>query len=408
MSPALVIATWLRALFFLTPLVIPSSSASDVYEDAILDPADLMRKFGYTVEVYNVTTDDGYILEVDRILPKTSTNGSTTKKTPILLVHGLFCNAATWVANQPSQSPGFLLADAGFDVWLINSRGVPQSNRHVNLSTNDPKFWAWSFDEIGRFDLPAVVDKMLNVTSSPNVSILATSRGTASSLVFLSLRPEYNKKVSILVNYAPVANVTHITSPIRRLIPVAEKLKTINDLFTHGGFMVQSPAKRRRTARLCDSLLRKGCYLPVSTLYGINWKQHNSTRIPVYLTNLLVGSSSQDVVHFAQMFRRKDFVRYDYGEDENKNRYNQTTPPAYPLEKISVPVALYQGCADYLADPLDVDDLYKRLPHVVHKYVVPDPNFGHLDFIFGYNATEILHKNMIELVSNYTREEVRM
>lgn len=405
MTLFLMIAFWLRTFSLLTPLVLSGSAASDVYQDAMQDPAGLMRSFGYEVEVHNVTTEDGYILEVDRILPRQPANGSTVGRTPMLLVHGLLCNAATWVANQPWQSAGFLLSDAGFDVWLINTRGVPQSNRHVTLSTDNPQFWKWSFDEIGRYDLPATVDRILNETGSTKVGMLATSQGTTASLVFLSLRPEYNDKVNILVNYAPVGNLTHFTSPFRLIIPVAEEVKAVNDLVTKGGFLVQTPAQKRILATACSSPLSEACYLPLAVLYGINWKQHNSTRVPVYVVNLPVGTSSQDVLHYAQVFRRKNLVRFDYGITENLIRYGQATPPAYPLENIRAPVAVYQGLGDIFADPEDVDDFCQRIEKVlVLRYVVPDPDFGHLDFIFGFNATDILHRHMTDLVSNYTTD----
>ncbi|KAL1485090.1 hypothetical protein MTO96_049237, partial [Rhipicephalus appendiculatus] len=78
-------------------------------------------------------------------------------------------------------------------------------------------------------------------------------------------------------------------------------------------------------------------------------------------------------------------------------------PPPYPLEKIRVPFAIYQGEGDIFADPRDVEDLAERLRDVlVLRKMMPDPNFGHLDFIFGYDATDILHRHMIDLVSNYT------
>ncbi|XP_065299854.2 gastric triacylglycerol lipase-like isoform X1 [Dermacentor albipictus] len=402
MTGFLIAAFLLGSLSLLNPSMTIGSAATEVAEQAKLPPAELMRYFGYNVEVHKVTTADGYILEVDRILPNSKDN-RTEQRTPMLLVHGLLGNAVSWVANLPSQSPGFLLADDGFDVWLLNERGVPQSNYHVNLTTNDPKFWKWSFEEVGTFDIPATIDYILNVTGFSKVGLLTTSQGTTSSLVLLSMLPEYNDKVNIFVGYASVGNLTYFTSPVRLLIPFAEEVKGVNDFITRGGFLVTNPVQQATLATTCDSVIREICYAPLAILFGKNPKQHNSTRVPVYVANLPVGSSSQNLLHYAQVYRAKNLVRFDYGKEENMAKYGQADPPPYPLEKIRVPFAIYQGLGDIFADPQDVDDLAERLQDVlVLKQVMPDPQFGHLDFIFGYNATDFLHRHMINLVSNYT------
>lgn len=392
----------LGSMAVLSPFQTIQADAADVTEEAKLGPADLMRKFGYNVEVHKVATEDGYILEVDRI-PYPPTGSAQNGRPAILLVHGILANAVSWVSNLPSQSAGFLISDAGFDVWFINCRGEPLSNFHKTLTTTDTEFWNWTFDEIGRYDLSATIDYILNKTQLPKIGMLTTSRGFTSSAILLSLRPEYNDKVNILLGYAPVANLTHFTSPARFIAPFAGSIKAVNDFFTRGGFLVQTPAQRNLIATVCNSPLRDICYAPLAAIFGINPKQLNKTRIPVYVANNPVGTSSQELIHYAQVYKKKNFVRYDYGKEENQARYGQETPPEYPLENIRVPFAVFKGRADKFADPQDVEDLMTRLRDViVTDYEVPDPQFGHLDFIFAFNAADILHRPMIQLLGNYT------
>ena len=63
----------------------------------------LIAKYNYQGEEHTVVTDDGYILTIHRILPKTP---NTEGKSPILLQHGLLCSSADWVLLGPQQGLG--------------------------------------------------------------------------------------------------------------------------------------------------------------------------------------------------------------------------------------------------------------------------------------------------------------
>ena len=71
-------------------------------------------------------------------------------------MHGILDSSDAWVVND-DESPAFILAKAGYDVWLGNNRGNKYSRRHVTLSPDiDEEFWNFSFEELGAHDLPAL------------------------------------------------------------------------------------------------------------------------------------------------------------------------------------------------------------------------------------------------------------
>jgi lysosomal acid lipase/cholesteryl ester hydrolase len=84
----------------------------------------------------------------------------------VFLQHGLFSSAACWIGNFADKTPAFMFASAGYDVWLGNNRGNKFSRAHTthNLFMNSKKFFTYSFQELGEFDLPAQIDSVLSVT----------------------------------------------------------------------------------------------------------------------------------------------------------------------------------------------------------------------------------------------------
>jgi hypothetical protein len=72
------------------------------------------------------------------------------------------------------------------------------------------------------------------------------------------------------------------------------------------------------------------------------------------------------MAHWAQMVRQNRFQKYDYGLIGNPLHYGSLFPPQYDLSNVQVPVALFSGDKDALADPKDVDRIVKSLPNLVH------------------------------------------
>ena len=111
---------------------------------------EYVGELNITLEHHYVVTEDGYILQLHRLL--------NPGKPVVFLQHGILASSWCWLINEPTAAPAIVLYNAGYDVWLGNSRGNRYSTNHTTLSTRSKKFWNFTFDEMARFDLPAVVN----------------------------------------------------------------------------------------------------------------------------------------------------------------------------------------------------------------------------------------------------------
>jgi len=105
------------------------------------------------------------------------------KKQPVYMQHGLADDGGTWFFNSDGTFDlAFELVDAGYDVWSTNNRGTVFSNMHTKLTTDDPEFWDFTFDEMAKFDVPANLNYILSQTGADQVIYIGHSQGTSQWL----------------------------------------------------------------------------------------------------------------------------------------------------------------------------------------------------------------------------------
>lgn len=73
-------------------------------------------------------------------------------------MHGWTCDHKFWTANDAHLSPAFILAEAGYDVWLGNNRGDRYARAHTSLSIDEKEFWDIQCVKMGEYDSPAFIN----------------------------------------------------------------------------------------------------------------------------------------------------------------------------------------------------------------------------------------------------------
>jgi pimeloyl-ACP methyl ester carboxylesterase len=108
------------------------------------------------------------------------------RKPVVILQHGLLSSSTDWFLNGDNSLP-FLLADSGYDVWVNNTRGNRHSRNHVFLDPdNDKEFWDYSFEDMAKYDQPALFNYVLDKTGVRSVSYVGHSQGTTQMFAALS------------------------------------------------------------------------------------------------------------------------------------------------------------------------------------------------------------------------------
>jgi gastric triacylglycerol lipase len=68
------------------------------------------------------------------------------------------------------------------------------------------------------YDVPAVIDYVLEQTGSQKVQYISHSVGGKNFISGLSLRPEYNEKVGVGITMGPAGFMAHMFNGFARLI----------------------------------------------------------------------------------------------------------------------------------------------------------------------------------------------
>uniref|UniRef100_A0A670ZGQ6 Lipase n=1 Tax=Pseudonaja textilis TaxID=8673 RepID=A0A670ZGQ6_PSETE len=336
--------------------------------ESFMNISERIRYWGYYCEEYDIVTEDGYYLNVNRI-------PGGKNKSAILLMHALVMEGSVWISNLPHQSLGFILADAGYDVWIGNYRGNSWSRGHTHLSVNETEFWNFSFHEIGIYDLSAMTEFILQKTGQQKIFYAGHAVGSLIAFVGFSVLPHLAEKIKMFFALGPA--YTFQKKSIGKIHRKKDSL-VLQFIFGQKEFALLSRSKRAALTQQCgQELTDELCRQALSLISGFNLKNLNKRN-----SHPCIEFYSRRISNFLTVFS-----------------FPQKTPPFYRIEDITVPVAIWSGGQDWVCRPNEIAQLWSRTTNLVYNKGFPD--WTHWDFIWGIDAHQRAYKDILGLMEKY-------
>ncbi|XP_031626275.1 lipase 3-like [Contarinia nasturtii] len=366
---------------------------SNVKDKCTMGTKEMIEYNGYYAEEHSVITEDGYNLTIFRCNSKSV---SPDTKKVVLLHHGLLSSSDDYSTNDPSQALAYIMADAGYDVFLSNHRGNFYSRRHITLDPDilnmSERFWNFSWYEVAIYDYPAIFDYVLEETKQPKVYVVGHSQGTTCMMTLLSEKPEYNDYFYAVSLMAPVGYLKHTGRPLQ----ILEKFHNQLLVFENTELLPRSPIGKFG-GKICSSkLLGTFCESLLELVLGQSEGQQDSTTLRNNICHGPSGASFNQILHYGSE------ISYDYF---GKYMRDSKVPSDFDLSKIRVPISLHYSPNDKLSNSADVEKLIPKLNNsLALTQVVNQTEFNHIDFIWGKDAAKLVYSVILSFFEEQSGE----
>jgi pimeloyl-ACP methyl ester carboxylesterase len=374
------------------PTVVSASKHDpDVYRTSV----EIIMSKGYPLETHYIVTEDGYILTAWRI------KKNVTQKHPVMLQHGLLDCSFSWIINVENQALPYILADAGYDVWVTNNRGNRYSKTHVKYNQNDnyAAFWNFSWDEMAKYDLPANTEYIKKTAGVNKIHYIGHSQGSTQWLAHQSANIDSQVNYKTFVGLGPAMYVQHVAGVFSYTL-IEDLLYQVMKFLGMGQLLTLPGDDDSFLGEICDYSAYM-CQNVIKLIVGFTQSNHfNVTRLSVMSSHEPGGASLRTLNHWIQMVGKPGFPYYDFGPEANVGAYGQKAVPQYPVEnlrKLTMPILLVQGGKDVLVSDVDFQGLLSLMPADVQTIIVKDWN--HLDYLWAMDATTLAYPQILKFLN---------
>ncbi|KAL6452719.1 YEH2 Sterol esterase 2 [Candida maltosa Xu316] len=386
-----------------------------------------LQALGLDLQEYEVTTVDGFILTMHRIIDPKETDEQRQHRKPCFLQHGLLSCSGTWIVSG-KNSLGYYFHEQGFDVWLGNNRSwfVPKHSTLTGNLFNNEKYWAWSVQELGYYDLPAMIEAVLaNKKYHKKLLLLGHSQGGLQSFLMLK-NPHFktlHEKIELFCPLGPAIYPGSLfyTRDFIRMINHRSKFVWLM-LFGCCGFLRNLCLVRHYIAN--TALYGKISYCMFKYLFGwngANWGANKKIWHFLFIFNMSYASVELMQYYLAR-FSPSGFTtllqpKQAYKNDDHylKNVVDDTKS-YFQFDKswfndVLVPMVVFVGDNDHLVDGKRIiAHMKKHEPGYTEGRnfdFVEIPTYNHLDIVWAEDVIGSVGYVIMDKLNKLSKEEVK-
>ncbi|PJZ48403.1 alpha/beta fold hydrolase [Leptospira saintgironsiae] len=172
-------------------------------------------------EVHFAKTKDGWNIALHRHIPPIP----NPDLAPVIVVHGIATNKYVIDLDKRHSLPYYLKL-RGYEVFAVSLRGAGSSYHESRGGYED-----FTFDDLVKYDVPAIISKVLSLTESKRVNWVGHSMGAMIFYSYLGITSKSEKeKIASFVSLGGPGNLNHLGLSLIGLLSRFPRARKVLDL----------------------------------------------------------------------------------------------------------------------------------------------------------------------------------
>ena len=319
---------------------------------------------------------------------------------------------------------GFALANNGYDVFLVGTRGSNEQNMYYTTQpnndypldfkpdasmltyskTNREEYFQYGQDDIIANELGPQIDVVRRITNQTEFIYFSYSISTPMTLAFLAQNSDYARDVRLYTQMAPTIAAGHegdaFSTAFWEVAVPAEPTRGVGFSPT---FILEPLVREVVVASSESETFRYTAILQFLNLIFGHSPTYQTFLERNTLSRIFMPHSFKLVQQYGQNSASKTLTKFDYGKKENMKIYNQPTPPVYNVSRMEVQnYAIVSGTVDALANPETVERQIARTSTPTPVRTIVGEQYNHFDLIAGVEVDKVINLPLIEMFNELT------